>query len=1320
MNVTTFPVKIDGHLLHFQPDSGSLLTIISRKDYDNYCASTNTNQELKPVTKTFRAFNNSIIPFDGYFKAILASASTEIKDKIFVSKSGNGAPPILSETALLQLGLMAYDSQGGFVKKTSQISKPAISNKIQDPVYFQKFEDLHSEFADVFHGIGCLKNYEADLQLSPDAKPFTQRAAPCPHHLRKLADQRLDEFVANNIFKEVPSDYPIKFCTRMLVLPKLNKPNEVRIVGSFQQLNQYLDRTAYVPSTRIEDFMMKMNGAKYFIKTDMKLGYHQIRLSKKSQDYCIVSTYRANYFHLRLPMGLLNSGDEFDRCVQLILSGCQHTICSRDDVLCGHATLSGLFQEWRKVLTALRKSGLTLDGTKTFVGMTSLEFFGIVFNEHGVHPSPKKVQALKQATRPINQKGVLSFICFAGWNARFIPRFSEMVQPLRELSLTKGKMVWEPKHETSFQLLKNALCDNAMNYYFQVGLPTAIFTDAGKIRHDCHEEEKQPGCLSAILAQQDPETNEWKPCQYSSRALTKPECSYGQIELEALAIKNGIQKFHWFCYGSPQKTIIFTDCKPLISLFNTIPKTCPPRIMRIILSIQDVPYVVRYFPGKFLPSDFLSRSKPLDQPTNNDFDISDELEKHVVNQIKVSGDKVCLNLIREETAKDEELQFLIQRMKKGDFRLHKKHEFIQPYLSMAHEISEIDGLVMRGERIIILPQNLRNVVLQKIHSLAHSGEDRLMALMKEYFWFPQMWHSTRLIIQSCDTCQRLKRDPRREPYQIAPLPDQPYQEIAIDFKDLSNGKKALVFCDLFTRYPDCSFVSTTSMAAIRKPLLKYFAYFQTPYKIVSDGGPPFNSSDYQNFADECGFEIGLITPKNPSANGILERLNATIGMADLTAQLEHKNIEESILMALKVYRATIHPALGMSPYEALFGRKMNLGNITIAQTAINRNVDYKKTEDEARFETVAKRLYANKLETKSKHDKEKNVKPHDFRVNDRVLVIDDLQSKMKKKLYMKDIYQITKIKGVSITAISLTTGRVIKRHSNHFKRYIEPIENTLNDEEDDNNDALRGRHGNQRNLGNDDYDDDDDEDQDDDFYDYGTPEFPVQVQAPNVQPVQQQVQVNPNDQVPANVNADDVQQDVQQHVQQDVPQPVPQDVQQDVPLNVQQPVRQQVQVPYNARNPGPMAPGRNAIMAPRNPAPVPRNAAPAPRFANPVPRRNVQFAQEAEVVEVERYLPQRQRHHTRSRGQAANLPNVLPAQPERSASLRRQLSTALRRHEQNTRQNRQQNLRLDNAHPQQQQPQQLPQQQQLQQQQQQQQRQAQQQPQQQRPARRWR
>ena len=67
--------------------------------------------------------------------------------------------------------------------------------------------------------------------------------------------------------------------------------------------------------------------------------------------------------------------------------------------------------------------------------------------------------------------------------------------------------------------------------------------------------------------------------------------------------------------------------------------------------------------------------------------------------------------IREETAKDKQLQKLYQRILKEDWEKYRKDEYINPYYSIKEELYVADRLIISLNQIII-PMKLQHTVIK--------------------------------------------------------------------------------------------------------------------------------------------------------------------------------------------------------------------------------------------------------------------------------------------------------------------------------------------------------------------------------------------------------------------------------------------------------------------------------------------------------------------------------------------------------------------------------------------------------------------------------
>ena len=109
----------------------------------------------------------------------------------------------------------------------------------------------------------------------------------------------------------------------------------------------------------------------------------------------------------------------------------------------------------------------------------------------------------------------------------------------------------------------------------------------------------------------------WHPVSFASRALSKTETRYAQVEKEALASTYACSKFEKYLTG-----LVFTletDHKPLVALLGSKAlDELPPRIQRMRMRLMRYTYEVVHVPGKELyTADHLSRFAT-DQPSLQD------------------------------------------------------------------------------------------------------------------------------------------------------------------------------------------------------------------------------------------------------------------------------------------------------------------------------------------------------------------------------------------------------------------------------------------------------------------------------------------------------------------------------------------------------------------------------------------------------------------------------------------------------------------------------------------------------------------------------
>ena len=103
--------------------------------------------------------------------------------------------------------------------------------------------------------------------------------------------------------------------------------------------------------------------------------------------------------------------------------------------------------------------------------------------------------------------------------------------------------------------------------------------------------------LSVVLLQLH--HDDWHPVAYTSRAMSKSERNYSQIEKETLAVVYRSDRFNQYVYR--RRYIVESDHKPLQSIFQGNIDKVPPRIQCLLLRLQCYDTDLTFTPGHDIP-----------------------------------------------------------------------------------------------------------------------------------------------------------------------------------------------------------------------------------------------------------------------------------------------------------------------------------------------------------------------------------------------------------------------------------------------------------------------------------------------------------------------------------------------------------------------------------------------------------------------------------------------------------------------------------------------------------------------------------------------
>ena len=190
-------------------------------------------------------------------------------------------------------------------------------------------------------------------------------------------------------------------------------------------------------------------------------------------------------------------------------------------------------------------------------------------------------------------------------------------------------------------------------------------------------------------------------------------------------------------------------------------------------------------------------------------------------------------------------------------------QHLHPYWCFRDELTILDALVMKGNRVII-PTGMRLATLNRLHD-AHQGLTSTLQRARRTVYWPKLQDDIAEMVKMCDECQRYgNKKPRPSERQITAT--RPMEILGMDLVDF-RGQHALVTVDYFSGFLTYDILDGETTDAVTKVLNNIFRKFGLPEKIISDNGPCFKSNSFRCFCEQL--DIGHVTssPHYHQSNG---------------------------------------------------------------------------------------------------------------------------------------------------------------------------------------------------------------------------------------------------------------------------------------------------------------------------------------------------------------------------------------------------------------------------------------------------------------------
>lgn len=159
----------------------------------------------------------------------------------------------------------------------------------------------------------------------------------------------------------------------------------------------------------------------------------------------------------------------------------------------------------------------------------------------------------------------------------------------------------------------------------------------------------------------------------------------------------------------------------------------------------------------------------------------------------------------------------------------------------------------------------------------------------------------------------------------------PLERVAIDvagpFPETDAGNKyILVAMDYFTKWTEAYAIPNQEAVTIAKVLVtEFFSRFGVPLELHSDQGRNFESALFQRVCKLLGIRKTRTTPLHPQSDGMVERMNRTMGKYLSKVVSDHqRDWDQYLHLFLMANRASVHETTGQTPACLMFGRELRL------------------------------------------------------------------------------------------------------------------------------------------------------------------------------------------------------------------------------------------------------------------------------------------------------------------------------------------------------------------------------------------------------------
>ncbi|SJL13786.1 uncharacterized protein ARMOST_17234 [Armillaria ostoyae] len=761
----------------------------------------------------------------------------------------------------------------------AHVEKPTKTFEELVPPDYCSFRDLFLK--ENFDELPKRKPWDHAIELVPNAKSTLDCKV---YPLNRDEQEQLDKFLDENLESGHITESKSPFASPFFFVKK--KDGSLRPVQDYRKLNEMTIKNQY-PLPLISELIDKLQGAKYFMKLDVRWGYNNVRIKEGDEHKATFCTNWGLFKPTVMFFGLTNSPATFqwmmnDIFKDLISEG--KVTIYLDDILIFTKDLDEHQRIVRRVLQKLRENKLFLKAEKCEFKVLSTEYLGVIISEGQVHMDPVKLAGIAEWPTPTKKKELQSFLGFTNFYRKFIKNYSKVGAAQNQ----------------AFQQLKKQMAEDVI---------LAISNATGRFRVEADASNR---AIGAMLSQE--QEGRWRPVAFMSKALTATERNYEIYDKELLAIMLALSEWHHYLMGALEDVEIWTDHQNL--QYFRKPQKLNRRQARWVTELAEYHFVLKHKPGTAnVKADLLSRRSDHDQGEDDNGDITVLSPEHF------------RAMIMPTTSETHE------RVKTATHQKELWDKGIATSLEHERGITKKNGILYYDNRVYVpRHSSLRGEIIAQSHdhiTAGHPGIAKTRELVQREYWWPKIQKDIEAYVKGCEVCQRTKSNTQAKPAPLHPnaIPTEPWKHISVDMvtglPDSNRHDALLVVVDRFSKaiiLVPCNIeLSAEGWARILRDHV--YARHGMPQVVISDRGPQFVSAFMKELYRMLDITQNASTAFHPQTDGQTERVNQEVEKYLRIFINYHQNDWADWLpLAEFAHNNRAHSATGKSPFMVLYGR----------------------------------------------------------------------------------------------------------------------------------------------------------------------------------------------------------------------------------------------------------------------------------------------------------------------------------------------------------------------------------------------------------------